>query len=160
MTLRMDDNETITCWNIEYVFSLMGIFCLVLILIVFPIYAGANILSLKYFSEIIEYQGILGFCIYIGFWVGSIYYAQYSFSSFAGIAITKQSICLYKIYSLGREISWTEVSELDIKRTNHMFSEIIITTVQGENLKFRFNTDVKDPTDKILRIRELSMRSK
>ncbi len=91
-----EDNETITCWNIESVFSLMGIFCLVLVLIVFPIYAGANILSLKYFSEIIEYQGLLGFCIYIGFWVALIFYDQYSFSSFAGIAIPGKELAYTK----------------------------------------------------------------
>jgi hypothetical protein len=157
---RMDNNETIKCWNVEVFISIFGIIALVFMLIILPIQAGANLLSIQYWISLLEYGGLFAFIFYLGFWGILVYYGWFLYGSFAGTIITNQRIQLYKLFFLAREISWAEVSELDIRKTNDKFSEMIIITVQGECLKFRFNTDMKDPTDKILRMRDLSMINK
>ena len=157
---QRDNDETIKCWNVEAFISIFGIIALLFVLIILPIQAGANLLSIQYWISLLEYGGLFAFIFYLGFWGILIYYAWFLYKSFAGIVITSQRIQLYKLFFLAREISWAEVRELYIKKTNDKFSEMIITTVQGESLKFRFNTDMKDPTDKILRMRDLSILNK
>jgi hypothetical protein len=157
---QMDNNESIKCWNVEAFISIFGIIALIFVLIILPIQLGVNLLGIEYWISLLEYGGPFAFIFYVGFWGILVYYAWFLYSSFAGTVINRQRIQLFKLFFLAREISWTEVRELYVERTNDKFSEMIITTVQGESLKFRFNTDMKDPTDQILRIRDLSMINK
>jgi hypothetical protein len=154
------NTETITCWNIGPYIALLGVPLLGTILIIMPISAGGNLLSLQYWVSAFEYVGLLGFIIYLGLWGILIFYIWSSGNTLSRIVFTRQRIYLYKIFSIACEINWADVSDLEIKKLNDLVLELMISTTQGKKIKFLFNISEKDPTEEILRMRELSQQNK
>jgi hypothetical protein len=153
---QMDaNNETITCWNIDPYLSFLGAPLLGTILIIMPISAGGNLLSLQYWISIFEYVGPLGFILCLGLWGILIYYMWPSENTFGRVVFTEQIIYLHKLFSLTYEINWSDVSEFEIKKSNNLALELVISTMQGKKIECRFFTE-KDPTEEILRMRELA----
>ncbi len=152
----MDANtEIITCWNIDPYLSFLGAPFLGTILIIMPISAGGNLLSLQYWISIFEYVGPLGFIIYLSLWGILIYYMWPSENTFGRIVFTGQRIYLYRLFSLTHDINWSDVSEFEIKKSNNLVLELVISTLQSKKIECRFFTE-KDPTGEILRMRELA----
>jgi hypothetical protein len=154
------NNETINCWNIGPYIALLGVPLLGTILIILPVSAGGNLLSLQYWVSTFEYVGLLGFIVYLGLWGILVYYIWSSGNTLSRIVFTRQRIYLHKLFSVAYEIQRIDVSDLEIKKLNDLALELVISTINGKKVKFIFNINKKDPTEEILRMRELAEQNK
>lgn len=155
----MKKDRTIICWDIDPFISFFGVIGLATILIILPVQAGANLLNAKYWISLLECVGFFGFIFYLGLWGILIYYVL-SINSLAMAVIAEERIYLCTLVSIAYAFSWSELSELEIIEAGPLAADMIITTVQGKNIKFRFVKGEKDPTAKIQEMRDLSMLNK